>query len=300
MSSNLLSLVRSITSELGLPTPNVVIGNTDTQIQQVYSFLNRLGKDLTRDYDWEELETQYVFQTQTLNTTGTWTQGSAVVTGIPSTAQLSTDWNLTSAGFQSFSQILSVDSGTQVTLNQAATASGSGAIVASKARYALPSDWKNQVSNTEWNRTQHWPLGGPVTAQQAAFLKGGIVSSGPWLRFRITGSRFELIPNPPNSYTLSLEYISNAWVRPVAGGTASSFSADTDLTIYDDSLLILGTKMLWRQEKGFESSIVERDYKSLLDKTSGQNKSAPKLSMGPKPGTVLIGPWNILDGNWPS
>lgn len=300
MSSNLLSLVQTITSELGLPSPNVVISNPDTQIQQIFSFLNRLGRDLTRDYDWQELETQHVFQTQAFSTSGVWTQDSAVVTGIPDTSGLSTDWNLSSDGFQSFSQIISIDSATQVTLNQPADESGSGVISASKARYTLPSDWKNEVAQTEWDRTQHWPIGGPVTPQQAAFLKGGIVSSGPWMRFRITGSRLELIPNPPDESTVSLEYISNAWVIPASGANKSGFTVDTDTCIYDDSLMILGTKMLWRQEKGFESSIVERDYRNLLEKTSGQNKSAPKLSMGPRPGTVLLGPWNILDGNWPS
>lgn len=296
---NLLALVQAVTSELGLTSPNVVISNPDTQIQQIYSFINRLGRDLTRDYDWEELTKTHTFETVALNTTGTWVLDSPIVTGIPSTALLSTNFNLSSDGFASFSEIISIDSATQVTLNQPAEASGSGAIVASQARYSLPSDWKSEVPQTEWDRTQKWPLGGPVTAQQAAYLKGGIISSGPWMKFRITGTRFELIPNPPNSSTLALEYISNAWVLPVAGGTGSGFTLDTDSCIYDDSLMILGTKKLWRQEKGFESSIVERDYQNLLEKCAGQNQSAPKLSMGPSLyGSVLIGPWNIPDGNW--
>ncbi len=38
----------------------------------------------------------------------------------------------------------------------------------------------------------------------------------------------------------------------------------------------------------------------LMRTQMGVQLKAPKLSMGPRPGTVLIGPWNILDGNWPA
>lgn len=301
MAQTLLQLVQSVTSELGLPSPNAVISNADTQIQQIYSFINRLGRDLARDYEWEELTKQYVFQTAALTTTAVWTAGSAVITGIPSTASLSTDWDASNIGLPAYAQIISVDSATQVTVNQAALTSGSGTVVFSKNQYALPSDWLKQVPQTEWDRTQHWPLAGPATGQQWGYLQGGIVSTGPWLRFRITGSKFAVNPDPPNASTLSMEYVSNAWA--ITASTLvkkANFTADADTCIYDDSLMILGAKKLWRQEKGFESSIVERDYRLLLEQCTSQNASAPKLNMAPRPASMLLGPWSVPAGNWPS
>jgi len=301
MALTLLQLVQAVTSELGLPAPNAVISNSDTQIQQIYSFINRLGRDLARDYDWQELVKSYVFSTSALTTTGVWTAGSAIITGIPSTASLSTDWDASNIGLPAYAQIVSVDSTTQVTVNQVALTSGSGSIVFSRNQYALPSDWGRQVPQSEWDRTQHWPLAGPATGQQWGYLQGGIVSTGPWLRFRIYGSKFAVNPDPPNASTLSMEYISNAWVITASTGVRKvAYTADTDTCIYDDSMMILGTKMLWRQEKGFESSIVERDFRVLLEACSAQNASAPKLNMAPRPASMLLGPWSVPAGNWPS
>lgn len=297
---NLLQLVQQITSELGLPAPNAVISNPDTQIQQIFSFINRLGKDLARDFEWQELQKTYVFTTSAFDSTGTLTAGSLVMTAIPSTAQLSTDWNASNTSLPSYADIVSVDSPTQVTLNQSALTSGSGTVTFSKVRYSLPSDWEKQIPQTEWDRTQHWPMAGPATSQQWGYLQGGIVSTGPWLRFRIAGDKFAVNPNPPNGEVLSFEYLSNAWVIPLTGSNKSGFTLDTDSCIYDDSLMILGAKKLWRQEKGFESSIVERDYQYMLERCTSQNKSAPRLNMAPRQSSILIGPWNIPAGNWPA
>jgi hypothetical protein len=295
---NLLQLVQSVCSELGLPQPTTVATSPDTQYQQLFAFINRLGRDLTSDYEWQELDKEHLLTTVATTTTGTWTAGSAVVTVADSTG-ITTDYGVQFNELPVWTDVLSVDSPTQITLTQPATESGSGDIVLTQMRYALPSDWSKQVPQTEWDRSNFWPLSGPKTAQEWQFIKGGIVSTGPRLRFRIQGDRIAVNPVPPAGETLAFEYISNAWVLSVAGVAKTAFDADDDTCIFDDSLMILGTKMLWRMEKGFESSLIERQFNTMREKKTAQNASAPKLSMSMQPGSVLLGPYNIQDGNWP-
>jgi hypothetical protein len=295
----LLQLIQAVCSELGLTQPTTVASSPDTQYQQLFAFINRLGADLTTDYEWQELDKEYIFTTTSFQTTGTWTAGSAVVTGIPSTASITEDFGAQFTDLPVWTDVLSVDSATQVTLTRPAETSGSGAITFTQMRYDLPSDWSKQVPQTEWDRTNFWPLAGPKTAQEWSFLKGGIVSTGPRLRFRIQGSKFTLNPVPSDGEVLSFEYISNAWVVGSDGTAKSEFTADDDTCIFADSLMILGTKMLWREEKGFESTIIRKQFEDMRSKKTAQNASAPKLSMSMQPGNILLGPWNIQDGNWP-
>jgi hypothetical protein len=295
---NLLQLVQAVCSELGLPQPTTVASSPDTQYQQLFAFINRLGRDLTSDYEWQELDKEHILTTVATTTTGTWTAGSAVVT-VASSAGITTDYGVQFNDLPVWTDVLSVDSPTQITLTQPATESGSGDIVLTQMRYELPDDWSKQVPQTEWDRSNFWPLSGPKTAQEWQFIKGGIVSTGPRLRFRIQGDRIALNPVPSGGETLVFEYISNAWVLAADGTAKTAFTADDDTCIFDDSLMILGTKMLWRMEKGFESSLVERQFNTMREKKTAQNASAPKLSMSMQPGSVLLGPYNIQDGNWP-
>lgn len=296
----LLQLIQDTCSELGLTAPTTVATSPDTQYQQLFAFINRLGRDLASDFEWNELDKEYLFTTQATTTTGVWTAGSAVITGIPSTAGLSKDYGVQFNTLPVWTDILSVDSATQVTLTQPAETSGSGTIVFTQMRYPLPSDWEKPINQTQWDRTNFWPLSGPKTSQEWQFIKGGIVSTGPRLRYRIQGNKFAVNPVPGPGDVLAMEYISNGWVIGSDGTVKSQFTEDDDTCIYPDSLMILGVKMLWRQEKGFESSLVEIQYNRLLDRKTAQNKGARKLNMSNRLNSVLLSEYNIQDGSFPS
>lgn len=297
---NLLELVQTVCSELGLPQPTTVANSPDTQYQQLFAFINRLGRELTTDYEWQQLDKEYIVTTVSTTLPGVWTAGSAVVTGIPSTVTLSTDFGVQFDNLPTWTDIAEISSSTSVTLTQPATSSGSGNIVFTQMRYDMPSDWSKSINQTQWDRTNFWPMAGPKTAQEWQFLKGGIVSTGPRLRYRIQDNKLALNPVPAAGEVLAFEYISNAWVLSDSGIPRTKFIADDDVCIFDDSLMILGTKMLWRQEKGFESSLVENQFYRMLEKKTAQNKGSPVLNLARSPSQVLIGQANIRDGNWPS
>lgn len=57
----LLELVQQVCAELGLTQPAYVVGNDDPQTAQMLALLNRLGRDLARQFEWQRLTKEYIF-----------------------------------------------------------------------------------------------------------------------------------------------------------------------------------------------------------------------------------------------
>jgi hypothetical protein len=294
---NLLELVQQMCYEVGIAAPTQVATSTDPQIQQIYALVNRFGRDLSRQFVWQELDKEYILTTATLVTTGDVTQGSAVISNIPDTTGLTTNWGANFVGAVPFSQLVSVGAGT-VTLSQPSEATGVGVpITFGQVNYPLPTDWLRQIEQTEWDRTNRWPLNGPKSAQEWQNFKSGIVYAGPRLRFRIAGNTIQLNPPPSAASLLSMEYVSKNWVTALAGTTKEKFTLDTDTPVFDESLMVEGLKLRWNKAKGFAYD--EKAYNVLLSICQAQNKSAPTLSLAQGSSSVLLSTENIPDGNWP-
>jgi hypothetical protein len=296
----LLELVQNFCLEVGITSPTQVVTSQDTQILQVLAIINRFGHDLSREHDWQMLDKEYIFQTQSTSLTGTTVSGSPIITGISSTAGLSTSYGVDGTNIAPFSQIISVDGPTQVTMNMPATGSATSALTFGQVQYPLPSDWLKQMPTTEWDRSNRWPLLGPASAQDWQSFKSGIVYSGPRLRFRIQGNKFTINPPPSANTTLAFEYISSSFVLDADGVTyKNKFTADTDTCVYDDSLMITGLKLRWLQTKGFDYSYALVEYERYLAVNKSQeNGSASTLSLAPMSGNILLSNRNLPDGNW--
>ena len=78
----------------------------------------------------------------------------------------------------------------------------------SRVEYPLPADWKKQLPQTEWDRTNRWPLIGPQTPQMWQSLKSGIVYAGIGEHFRISGNSITLTPPPSDGLLIGFEYLS--------------------------------------------------------------------------------------------
>ena len=297
---NLLQLTQQLSLELGLQSPNAVATSSDPQILQMYAIANRVGRELVEEFQWEELDKEGLITTVVTTLTGTTTQGSAVITGISSTAGLTTNYGVAGVGIMPFAMIQSVDSATQVTMNMPATASGTVSLSFAQVLYPLPSDWFYQIPQTEWDRTNRWPLNGPKSSQEWQNFKSGIVYAGPRLRFRIRNNSIELNPVPTASGVLAYEYVSNAWAVPVTGANKTSMTLDTDSPIFRDSLFVAAMKLRWLQTKGFDYVYALSDYNRLLDQAKAQNKSAPKLWLSQDYSSVLLSNQSIKDGTWPA
>lgn len=304
MAYTLVQMIQAVCGELFIAQPTAVISSTDQQVIQLLSLANRVGKDLTRKFEWQRAVKAYVFTTTPATTlTGNITSGSAVVGGISSTAALSASNVVTGTGIAPYAEILTVDSGTQVTLNTPVTTStNSVSLTFAKQDYDLPSDYDRMISDTNWDRTNHWRNMGTKSSQEWQWLQGGIISVGPRERYRIYNNRMRIFAALTVPYTFAYEYVSTSWVIATGGtaGTKAAFTADTDTCIYPDDLMVLGIKYRWYEAKGLEFGGAKAEFEQCRSICKAEDVPLPSVSLSPTCMPDLIGPWSTPDGNWPT
>jgi hypothetical protein len=300
MSSTMLQLCNQVQSELNLAvTPNVA-GNPSQDTQQILSLMNAAGYELTKEYDWQALENEYRFYTQYLTTTGTATTGSYVLTGLASTTGLNSNYSITGYNIAQDTYVVSVDSSTQVTISQKASGTGTGTINFSQTIYPLPDDFETVTDRTQWDKTKHWEMLGPEDAQQWQWLKSGYISTGPRMRWRILGGKFQVWPPMTTQEYLGFEYRSKGWARSATSTVKNSFTNDDDTTVFDDRIMVLYTKLKYFQIKSFDTTALTQDYQRYLSIAKANDKGSPTLSFAPYPTKVLIGWANIPDTGYGS
>jgi len=170
----------------------------------------------------------------------------------------------------------------------------------------LPTDWSYFLDQTQWDRTNHWPLLGPKSAQEWQWLKGGLLSSGPRIRYRIVSGFLELFPSqgvppstPPSS-DIAMEYVSRNWLMSstVANTFFDMADSDTDLVLFDPWVITAYLKLKYWEAKGLDTTAYGNDFRTVWENRIGKNKGAPVLTLAPRARSMLIGINNIPDGSW--
>jgi hypothetical protein len=304
MAYTLLQLVDQVSGELGLTQPASVIGSTNNQTMQMLALVQRLGKDLVRDYEWQKLVQAYIWQSEVaVSTTGTITAGSSVITAIPSTAALQVGNVVTGTGQAPYAEILTIDSGTQVTLNTpVSTSTASVSMTFAKQDYPLPSGYDRMISDTNWDRTNHWRNLGTKSSQDWQFLQGGIISIGPRERYRIYNGKFRIFQALTTVYNFSFEYVSNYWVCAAGSstGTKPAYTADTDTSVFPDDLMLAGLRFYFLKAKKLDYGAELAEFNRALSYCKAGDVPVSAQSLAPVGMNQLVGPWSVQDGNWPS
>jgi hypothetical protein len=298
MASTLLQLVQQATGEMGLNQPTQVVGNSSSDVIQLYSLINSVGYEVQRDHNWEALDKEYRFYTVYTTLTCTLVEDSVNVTTVESTTGLSNLYIVTGTGINQDTYVNTVTGAHSLTLSQAATTSGVYTLYFSQAKYPLPSDWDRQVDRTHYDKSKRWEMLGPTDAQQWQFLKSSYISTGPRIRYRILGGYFQVWPAMNTDEYLGFEYMSNQWATSSTGVTQTSFQADTDTCIFPDRLMVTALKKKYFEIKGFDSTAFTRDYLQQLSFAKANDSGSATLSFAPTPGSVLIGFENIPDANY--
>jgi len=299
MGSTMVQLVQQVTNELGIPTPQTVAGNASQDIIQILALMNACGYELLRRADWRELTRQHTFYTEAITTTGTWAEDVAVITAIPTTAGLSTQYQVQGVGIPNATYVTAVTGSTSVTLNYAPTSSVvNGQVIFQKVKYDLPADYISTVNRTHWDKSKRWEMLGPESPQQWEWLLSGYISTGPRIRWRLLGKYFQIWPGMNGGELLGFEYRSAAWAESALAVPKNSFTADNDTCVYPDRVMVLGTKLKYFEAKGFDTTALYRDYLAELETAIAQDTAAANLSFAPRPGTVLIGYDNIPDSGY--
>lgn len=293
----MLQIIQAATGQLGIPTPTLVAGSQATDTIQLLALLNQLVDDLRVDHEWEALATEYRFTTQFLNTTGTLVANSPIITGVAATTGLDSTYQIAAQGVNNDTYVQTLDSPTQVTMTQAASAGGTVPISFCKVKYAMPSDFDRVIDRTQWDKSKHWEMLGPETAQQWQWLKSGYISTGPRVRWRYLGGFFQIWPAISSPEYLGMEYVSNAAVRAADGTKKQFFTVDTDTCIFPDGLMVTGLKMYYQQAKGLGMDHVDK-YNELLGIAKASDAGSATLHMAPQPLNTLIGWENIPDSQY--
>jgi hypothetical protein len=301
MSSTMLELVQQVTAELNLAVPTFVAGNTSQDVQQILALMNRAGYDLVKEHNWQALELEYRFYTNAITTTCDTTNGTYTLTNIPSTAGLDKNYSIVGTAVPQDTYVEEVLTANSLRTSQLSSATSIGQTVTfSQTIYPLPPDYETITDNTHWDKTKHWQMLGPVDAQQWQWLKSGYISTGPRVRWRILGNKFEIWPPYNTLEYLGFEYRSKGWARSAADAVKNSFTADTDTTVLDDTIMVLATKLKYFQIKSFDTTALQQDYTRYLSIAKANDKGSATLSFAPQPSAVLIGWANIPDTGYGS
>jgi hypothetical protein len=300
--STLLALFQNALQGMGVAgygQPATVVANTSQDVVQTLALCNAAGDEINREWNWQAAAVQYNFTEPFYSYSGTATAGSTTLTGMSSIANLDSTYMVVGTGVDQDTFVVSAI-GTTVTINRAATGTATGVLTFSKVLNAFPADYDRPVDRTQWDKSKHWEMLGPSTAQQWNWLKSGWISTGPRIRFRPLGGYFAIWPALGSTESLSFEYQSKNWIYATGSTTLSkqAFTADTDTCMFPDSVMRLMIKLKYYEAKNFDTSAVYRDYLAQLDIAKAADAGSATLSMNPKPAGVLIGWENIPDSNY--
>lgn len=281
--------------------PTSVIANTNQDVVQTLALVNMAGDETAREHNWQASTIQYNFTATYYQYTGTTANGSTAITGMSSIANLDATFMVVGNGIDQ-DTFVTTATGTTVNLNRAATASGSTTLTFSKVLFAFPSDFDRPVDRTQWDKSKHWEMVGPQTAQQWEWLKSGWISTGPRIRFRPLGGYFATWPPLGATEGLSYEYVSKFWVLATAATTPAptkqAFSVDTDTCIFPDAMMRALIRLKYFEAKGFDTTALYRDFTAQRDLAKANDAGSPTLSMAPRLSSDLIGWDNIPDSNF--
>jgi len=104
-------------------------------------------------------------------------------------------------------------------------------LVEDQEAYAFPVDFDAWIYGTEWDRTNQWPLQGPLSPQEWQMRKSGLVTTAPFAMYSVKGradNRIFIHPTPAAGdagNTLYYEYQSKQWWLPRAWVTNTAFNA---------------------------------------------------------------------------
>jgi len=305
MAQTLLQLCQQASREMGIAAPATIISNSAQLAVSYLNLINGVGQQLVTEHPWQGLDIEYRFTTVFYQYTADTTDGSTTLANMSSTTGLTstpTYFAVTGAGIPQDTFLVTAGGGS-ATITRAATVTDTTVTLSfSQVRYAFPADFDRLLDDTQWDKTQNWPIYGPETPQQWQWLKSGFVASTPIYRFRQLGSLFQIwAPMVQDDYT-GFEYISNYWVAASAAALSkTAFTVDTDTCVFPDRLMIAGLKYRFAEMEGLERAIpYEREWVRQLNIAKASDAGSKTLSMAPKASQVLINYNNIPDSGYGS
>lgn len=307
----LLSICQQVARLIPVAAPTSIIENTnDDTALLLLACAQKIGEDIARrpQGGWISMIEEYDFQTSAVgpiigSVANTGPGGVARITGLSSTVGISPlTFYAFGPGLPNNSIVQTVDSGTQVTLNLAAT----GPFTAQpytfgKSDYPLPADFERPIDNTAWDRSRFWAMRGPQSPQQWQMYKSSVIGKATIerrYRFREIGGQtlFSIDPVPlDNQGRLVIEYVSNGWCQSSLGVRQTMWEADTDTGVVDEYLIGLGVLWYVLKRLGLSCDEEKDSYERALSRAMAADGGAAVLSIAPLNTYGLLSPWQVPD-----
>lgn len=166
-------------------------------------------------------------------------------------------------------------------------------------KFPMPTDFGRIVNQTQWSSANKRPMYGPMSPQGWSWVQYGIVSVGVYYRYRILDGLFQVFPTPPVGETINFYYISRMWAfDPIENELKDKITLDSDKPLFDQFLMVAGTKMKLWKAKGLDATALAAEYDYMLEAEKGQIQGAPVISLDSRCDHLYISGQNVPDGSW--
>lgn len=291
MNKDLLTTVQAVCKRLKIAAPSSVIGNTDRNVIEILSIVEDIGRELRDMHDWPELQKEYLFDLATNQ----------------AAYPLPTDFN-----FQLFNTHWNRDSTWPLIgpIDPSTWQEYKSAIIA-----ALPRQ-RFRVKGLGASQFNIDPTPGAGDNGQTIVFE---YCHNSWIKSATDWAASTAVSL--NAFINANDTIYKATVAGTTGSTAPShlvgsaangtatltvvsydtFTADTDLIVLNQDLVIDGAEWRWKQNNGFEHQELKSDWYARVDQTKTDLEGATIVNFGiPRYRTPLIGPWSIPDSGYGS
>ena len=151
---------------------------------------------------------------------------------------------------------------------------------------------------TLWNNTQRRPIFGPLTDRDYQLVKD-LVGIGPPDEYKIMGNQLLINPVMPGGESCSALIRSKNWLLDADTVTTKRYiTADSDVSLLDDELMILGLRAKWKMEKGFAYAEDMRSFEMMAKTLSGRDGTKKSLHLDYGPTDIRPGIF-VPAGSWP-
>jgi len=166
---------------------------------------------------------------------------------------------------------------------------------------AVATDFARFCDGSAWDRTTDRPLWGPMSPQQWQQEKAGPTFTSMYYGFRIRGNDFLMTPTPTAGDTVAYEYVSNLYVYASGDSTPtkSSFTADTDTSVFDETLVARGVRWRFLKAKGLSAEAEYQIWLEMVQRLAARDGGMPKLSASRNYPWTRLSPF-VPDSNFPS
>lgn len=139
------------------------------------------------------------------------------------------------------------------------------------------------VDDTFFNRTVGVKVTGPISPAEWQ-ADQAMTTAGSYYRYRINAGNLMLSPTPDAGLSMAFEYASSFAITDSAGTTYRQYySADSDLCLLPDALMLAGLKWIWKRDSGFRYAEDFSLFENLALTHLSKDGTKPSISMDEQP-----------------